>query len=129
MLHKEPQFYSQAVQHQEWRNTMSLVIKALEQNRTWSLVPLPPHKKPIGCKWVYKIKLIMMALLNVTKRVLLQKVIAKLKKLITVKLLHRLPSSPQSTCPSVLQLCVVDISTNLMSTTPFSMEILPRRCT
>lgn len=57
MLHKEPQSYSQAVQHQEWREAMSLEIKALKQNRTWSLVPLPPHKKPIGCKWVYKIKL------------------------------------------------------------------------
>ncbi|KAL6179330.1 hypothetical protein ACLB2K_050846 [Fragaria x ananassa] len=57
MLHKEPQSYSQAVQHQEWRDAMRLEIQALEQNRTWSLVPLPPHKHPIGCKWVYKIKL------------------------------------------------------------------------
>lgn len=31
-------------------------ITALQENRTWSLVPLPAHKKPIGCKWVYKIK-------------------------------------------------------------------------
>lgn len=31
-------------------------IVALEANHTWTLTPLPSHKKPIGCKWVYKIK-------------------------------------------------------------------------
>ncbi|XP_019181694.1 PREDICTED: uncharacterized protein LOC109176759 [Ipomoea nil] len=31
-------------------------IRALEQNGTWELVDLPPSKKPIGCRWVYKIK-------------------------------------------------------------------------
>ncbi|KAL6188708.1 hypothetical protein ACLB2K_040099 [Fragaria x ananassa] len=58
MLHKETLSYSQAMQHQEWSDAMRLEIQALAQNRTWSLVPLPPHKHPIGCKWVYKIKLL-----------------------------------------------------------------------
>lgn len=31
-------------------------IEALETNLTWSLVPFPSGKTPIGCKWVYKIK-------------------------------------------------------------------------
>lgn len=29
---------------------------ALQRNRTWSLVPLPPRKKSIGYKWVFKVK-------------------------------------------------------------------------
>jgi hypothetical protein len=35
---------------------MQAKIKVLEDNNTWTLVSLPPHKTPIGCKWVYKIK-------------------------------------------------------------------------
>lgn len=35
---------------------MSEEIKALEDNQTWNLTSLPPNKKAIGCKWVYKIK-------------------------------------------------------------------------
>ena len=35
---------------------MDLEIKAPEDNGTWSYTALPPGKKPIGCKWVYKIK-------------------------------------------------------------------------
>ncbi|KAL6127674.1 hypothetical protein ACLB2K_071037 [Fragaria x ananassa] len=56
-LHKEPSTYEQAMQHQVWRDAMRKEIDALQQNRTWSLVPLPAHKRPIGCKWIYKIKL------------------------------------------------------------------------
>ncbi|XP_021739725.1 uncharacterized protein LOC110706125 [Chenopodium quinoa] len=36
---------------------MNKEILALEQNNTWKLVDLPAGKKPIGCKWVYKVKL------------------------------------------------------------------------
>ena len=36
---------------------MDKEIQALNDNQTWDLVDLPPNKKPIGNKWVYKIKL------------------------------------------------------------------------
>jgi hypothetical protein len=35
---------------------MTAELEALQLNNTWSLVPLPVGHKPIGCKWVYKIK-------------------------------------------------------------------------
>ena len=28
----------------------------MESNKTWFVVPLPPGKHTIGCKWVYNIK-------------------------------------------------------------------------
>jgi hypothetical protein len=30
--------------------------ESLMKNQTWDLTTLPPGKKPIGCKWVYKVK-------------------------------------------------------------------------
>ena len=35
---------------------MQKEIEALHKNKTWDLVPLPQGRKPIGNKWVYKIK-------------------------------------------------------------------------
>ena len=35
---------------------MKAELEAMESNQTWSVVPLPPGKQSIGCKWVYKIK-------------------------------------------------------------------------
>lgn len=36
---------------------MNKELEALSQNNTWTFVKLPPGKRPISCKWVYKIKL------------------------------------------------------------------------
>ncbi|MCI13559.1 retrovirus-related pol polyprotein from transposon TNT 1-94, partial [Trifolium medium] len=52
----EPRDYKQASQHQCWLDAMDAEIRALQQNRTWTYVDLPANTKPIGCKWVYKVK-------------------------------------------------------------------------
>ncbi|XP_077242607.1 uncharacterized protein LOC143883135 [Tasmannia lanceolata] len=40
----------------EWRDAMANEIQALEDNHTWTITALPPGKRPIGCKWIYKDK-------------------------------------------------------------------------
>ena len=54
---KEPEHFFQAVKDPTWREAMDKEVCALERNDTWVITPLPPGKTPIGCKWVYKIKL------------------------------------------------------------------------
>lgn len=52
----EPQYYHQALPYQHWRKGMQTELEAMELNKTWSVVPLPPGKHTIGYKWIYKIK-------------------------------------------------------------------------
>ncbi|WOG89729.1 hypothetical protein DCAR_0208967 [Daucus carota subsp. sativus] len=35
---------------------MNKELSALEENQTWEITTLPPDKKSIGCKWVYRTK-------------------------------------------------------------------------
>ena len=35
---------------------MTEEIDALYSNDTWELVALPPSKSPVGCRWVYTVK-------------------------------------------------------------------------
>ncbi|CAH9126270.1 unnamed protein product [Cuscuta epithymum] len=52
----EPKYFYQAVQDPLWREAMQKEVNALEENNTWTLVHLPPGKKVVDSKWVYKIK-------------------------------------------------------------------------
>ncbi|KAK1260381.1 hypothetical protein QJS04_geneDACA002146 [Acorus gramineus] len=54
--HWEPQSYREAVGIPEWEGAMAEELSALQRTHTWKIVPLPPGKTPISCKWVYKIK-------------------------------------------------------------------------
>lgn len=54
---KEPDSYAQASTDPNWIQAMKLELQALENNNTWDIVTLPPGKKSIGCKWVFKTKL------------------------------------------------------------------------
>lgn len=35
---------------------MDVEILTLEANHTWKFIDLPPNKKTMDCKWVYKVK-------------------------------------------------------------------------
>ncbi|GLT39324.1 hypothetical protein SLA2020_135220 [Shorea laevis] len=52
----EPSSFPQAVKDEKWREAMQKEITALEQNGTWTIETLPPGKRAIDSKWVYKIK-------------------------------------------------------------------------
>lgn len=39
-----------------WQKAIDDEIRSLKENETWKLVQLPKDKKPIHCKWVFKIK-------------------------------------------------------------------------
>ena len=40
----------------EWKATVDSEYNSLIENKTWKLVELPPGRKAIGCKWVFKVK-------------------------------------------------------------------------
>lgn len=52
----EPSSYKEASSNPLCVSAMQSELKALHDNNTWDLVPLPHGKKAIGSKWVYKIK-------------------------------------------------------------------------
>ncbi|KAL0282449.1 UNVERIFIED_CONTAM: Retrovirus-related Pol polyprotein from transposon RE2 [Sesamum angustifolium] len=54
---QEPRTYYQASKDDKWVEAMNQELTALEKNDTWDLVELPPGKKAIGSRWVFKLKL------------------------------------------------------------------------
>ena len=48
--------FAEAVRDPRWHEAMKFGLQALENNNTWIVVSLPPGKRAIGYKWVYRIK-------------------------------------------------------------------------
>lgn len=55
-LNKEPRDFWEAKDSKEWMSPCEDEIDSIKRNQTWSLVDLPYGAKPIGLKWVFKIK-------------------------------------------------------------------------
>ncbi|GJZ05757.1 ribonuclease H-like domain-containing protein [Tanacetum coccineum] len=53
---KEPKDFFKASQDPKWIEAINLEMEALNRNGTWVLTELPENRKPIGCKWIFKIK-------------------------------------------------------------------------
>ena len=51
-----PKTVQEALSHPEWRQAMLDEMTALETSNTWDLVPLPPGKTTVDCRWVYTVK-------------------------------------------------------------------------
>jgi hypothetical protein len=54
--HTEPKTYVEACKSEHWVQAMNSELEALSKTGTWVLVDLPPNVRPIGSKWVYKVK-------------------------------------------------------------------------
>ncbi|RLN27572.1 hypothetical protein C2845_PM05G34840 [Panicum miliaceum] len=52
----EPANFEEARREQSWIKAMREEMTSIEQNSTWKLVDLPRGHKPIGLKWVFKLK-------------------------------------------------------------------------
>ncbi|PNX86333.1 hypothetical protein L195_g042411, partial [Trifolium pratense] len=52
----EPSTYKEAILDPLWQKAMNEELAALYKTDTWDIVPLPPGKRAIGSRWVYKIK-------------------------------------------------------------------------
>ncbi|KAK8937447.1 hypothetical protein KSP39_PZI012254 [Platanthera zijinensis] len=52
----EPCSYDEAAKEKSWRKAMDAEIASIKKNETWKLVDPPAGHKPLGVKWVYKVK-------------------------------------------------------------------------
>ena len=55
-MENDPVTFEEAVKEEKWREAMKQEMDAIERNKTWELIDLPPGKKSIGVKWLFKTK-------------------------------------------------------------------------
>jgi hypothetical protein len=53
---EEPASVGQAMREAPWLRAMEEELQAIEENCTWTLTELPPGRRAIGLKWVFKVK-------------------------------------------------------------------------
>ena len=56
VVESDPQTYEYAAHDPRWKTAMKEEFNSLQKNNTWELVDLPPGKKLVQCKWVFKNK-------------------------------------------------------------------------
>ncbi|GJY26343.1 putative RNA-directed DNA polymerase [Tanacetum coccineum] len=52
----KPTTYDEAIKNPKWIESMNNEIEALLRNNTWTVCDLPKGRKPVGSKWLWKIK-------------------------------------------------------------------------
>ena len=52
-----PHTYHKSCTDPRWKSIMEDELQSLEENNTWELVPLPPKRKVVQCKWIFWNKL------------------------------------------------------------------------
>lgn len=53
----KPNTYEEAIYDKNQSNSIQSELTALVKTNTWKLVTFPNHKKAIGCKWMFKLKI------------------------------------------------------------------------
>ena len=59
LAEEEPSTVKEALdshQCEKWKEAMAAEMQSLQDNSVWELVDLPKERKPLGCKWVFKVK-------------------------------------------------------------------------
>ena len=52
----QPTCATHAIKHPYWKHAMLDELTAFSKHNTWDLVPPPPNKTIVACKWIFKVK-------------------------------------------------------------------------
>ena len=56
LLFEEPSTYREAACEEAWNREMKEEMEAIDRSQTWELVAPPSNCRPIGLKWIFKLK-------------------------------------------------------------------------
>ena len=56
LFNEEPSSYSSAAKQKEWKEAMKEEMSSILKNETWTVVKPQSDIKPIGVKWVFRVK-------------------------------------------------------------------------